>query len=265
MQKTEFEPAEASGESDGVRQLMRFLFLSTYVLLIVGFLYGSSIPLIFSIDDLSTRLLSMFRFSDWDTLSDLVFDTIINVLCFFPIGFAGGALCDLISQPRTFGARTFGIVVGLSFAISLIAEGVQLCIPLRTPSLRDVLTLEAGGVLGACAWWAISKVAIEFICGQIRPVAQWGGGRIFRYRWQGLFALLLVACFLLNLYSSPTELFVTYSRHLSVNDPRMNAEYAWLFDTPRPPHSVWTAIVTSFLSSAGLISACGLADAAIPR
>jgi hypothetical protein len=219
----------------------------------------------FSSDDLSTRLIGMFQFNDWNTVKGLVSDTMVNVLAFLPIGFAGSALCHLISRRRQFAPRTFVIVAGLSLVISFAAEAIQLCIPMRTASMRDVLTLEVGGILGACAWRAIAEDAIEFIFRWFSHLARWGGGRIFRYRWSGLFALLFVACLALNSYASPTELFVVYCRHFSVTDARMSVVYASLFDTARPSHSVWTAFVPSLVSSVGLVAACRAADVACPR
>jgi hypothetical protein len=264
MEKARSDSENASTESECVWQLVRFLWLTLFVLLTSGFLFASSIPLVFAVDDLPTRVVSMFDFKDWHLVNDLLWDTILNVIALFPIGFVGSAVCCVISIHPQSGLRTFGIAACMSLAIAIGAEGIQIWIPMRTPSCRDVLTLETGGILGAGLWWAVGKGTMEFICRVITPVARWEGRRILRYRWLGLFALLFVACLSLNLYASPLELFLAYSRRMSVNDAWMNRPHIPLFMGPRPVHSLWIDFVPSFLSSAAVIAACILTDRVLP-
>jgi hypothetical protein len=254
----------ANTDSQCAQQMVRFSYLTVFVLLTIGFFYASWIPFVFAANDLPTRVAGMFNFKDWHTVSDLLSDTMLNLIGFFPIGFVGGALCDVTSQRRRSGLRTFGIAACLSLGIAIGAEGLQLFIPPRTASFRDILTLETGALLGTSFWCAVGNSATAFVSRRVTPIARWGGRSIFRYRWLGLFSLLFVACLSLNLYASPGELYWAYSRHTWVNQARMNADYVFFFKVPRAGHSFWTASVASLVSSACVVATCKLVDKALP-
>ncbi len=73
-------------------------------------------------------------------------DAAYNVILFIPLGFL---------MTLTFRRRWVGVLIAIALSVS--AELVQTFLPLRTASLRDVITNAAGAVIGAAIAVALSR------------------------------------------------------------------------------------------------------------
>ncbi|GAA1788922.1 VanZ family protein [Agromyces lapidis] len=80
----------------------------------------------------------------WSSVPRGAIEVAANVAVFIPLGFLIAAVT---------GRRSIGIL--LPAALSLLAEAVQLMLPDRTASLRDVAANVTGAVLGALLAWAV--------------------------------------------------------------------------------------------------------------
>ncbi|MFE6965594.1 VanZ family protein [Agromyces sp. NPDC057679] len=80
----------------------------------------------------------------WSSVPRGAIEVAANIAVFIPLGF----LITLLT-----GRRLLGVLAPA--ALSLLAEAVQLMLPDRTPSLRDVAANAAGAVLGALLAWAV--------------------------------------------------------------------------------------------------------------
>jgi glycosyltransferase involved in cell wall biosynthesis/glycopeptide antibiotics resistance protein len=255
---------EKSNEVQYAQRMIRFLNIALVVGLTIGFLFASSIPLIFASDDISTRFANMFRFNDWDVASDLFIDSLFNVAALLPIGFFGFALLESLATRSFHRLKAFGIVITVSFGLAILAEGLQLWIPIRTPSFRDVLTLEIGAVFGAALWWTVGKRVTAYQYRLFALVARWKVARRAGIRWLCLFFALFLACLSLNLIASPAEMYWTYSRRSMTNDEMSAYYFTSLFNSPPPKHSLWAALVPSLFATFGVVGACKMADAVLP-
>jgi len=120
--------------------LARYLFVA-YVLLIV---YASLHPF----SGWRDRGLPPFSFVTAPfTRPILVFDVVVNVIGYLPLGF----LAVLAVHPRLRGASAFAFSLACSLLLSFVLESLQLYLPTRTSSNLDLLANAAGGAVGALA------------------------------------------------------------------------------------------------------------------
>jgi VanZ family protein len=236
---------------DGVRQQVASLYLTAAVLATIGFLYGSAIPLIFAVPDYDSRIRGAFEPSPWNMAQ--LFDVLANVAAFVPVGFLWAAACNTLLPKSRAKSGMFVTIASGCLCLALLAETLQIWIPLRDPSIRDVLALEWGAVLGYGLWERAGRTATLVLSHWIDRLSQPATAAVIRYRWAGLFAGLLAACLLMNCYASPTQLFLLYRfRSTSLEDVAFalhNANVKQLHD-PR------TVLLPSLLTAIVLIGLC---------
>jgi VanZ family protein len=92
------------------------------------------------------------------------FDVLMNVVMFMPIGFV-----LQLSRPRGAEPASVGAALGFGFALSLLAETVQLFAPGRFPTLIDLVTNTAGA--GAGAALAARSMVLADARGTVRALA----------------------------------------------------------------------------------------------
>jgi hypothetical protein len=192
----------------GVRQQVASIYLTAAVLATVGFLYGSVIPLIFAVPNYQSRIRGAFAPSPWNLAQ--LFDVIANLAAFVPLGFLWGAACNtLVPKARAKFDRFVTVALGC-LGLALLAETLQIWIPLRDPSIRDVLALEWGAVTGYGLWLRTGRGTTVVLALCVERFAPLGASRIFRFRWIALFLTLFVVCLAVNCYANPTQLFLLY-------------------------------------------------------
>jgi len=198
-------------------QQVASVYITTAVLATIGFLYASSIPLVFAVPDYGVRILGAFEPAPWDV--NQLLDVVANILAFIPVGFLWAAACNTASQKRRPKSSLFVDVAVGCLGLAVLAEGLQVWIPLRDPSVRDVLALEWGAVLGYRLWVVAGHGTTGVLCVWIDRGYRVCGPRLFRLRWVALFFVLLALCLIVNCYASPSQLFLLYRfRSTSLQD-----------------------------------------------
>lgn len=146
----DFCPARifAANRRDGIALTTRSLFSIAAALWTAALLYGSLIPFDFAQQDVSARLAEMVASTPWETGSG--FDWTINILAATPLGFLWSAARN---ASRLGQSAVIAAGCGL-FALAI--EVLQIWLPLRVPSIRDVLALTTGAMLG-CGLWHFSR------------------------------------------------------------------------------------------------------------
>jgi VanZ like protein len=235
---------------NGVRQQVASLYLTAAVLATVGFLYASLIPLIFAVPDYGSRIRGAFEPATWDLAQ--FFDVAANVSAFIPIGFLWGAACNtLLPRSRAKSGLFVGVAMGC-LGLAVLAETLQIWIPLRDPSIRDVLALEWGAVLGYGLWQRAGLATSAVLSHWIERVSRPAASSIFRLRWITLFLALFATCLLTNCYASPTQLFLLYRfRSTSLQDVAFALHNANVKQS-HDPRAVWLPSLLSALLLVGL-------------
>jgi len=192
---------------------VRSQFAVISVLLTAAFLYASTVPLVFGVPDYRARLVASVQpaFSE----SGRAFDSIVNVLALMPLGFFWSGLSAGHAATGSSDRRTFCRVALGCLAIATLAESLQIWLPRRVPSVRDLVALEIGAILGCSLWRYFGERAIIFCCSISRRLTsrRSTAGRHGRPRcvnWLGLFACLLAFCLAVNTWASPLEYFEMY-------------------------------------------------------
>lgn len=239
----------------GMRQHMASLYLTAAVLATVAFLYGSCIPLIFAIPDYGSRIRGAFEPAPWDLAQ--FFDVVANVAAFIPLGFLWGAAGNSLLPRSRVKSGLFVTVAMGCLGLAVLAETLQVWIPLRDPSIRDVLALEWGAVLGYGLWQRAGRATTAILSHWIERVSRPAAARVFRFRWIALFLALFPACLLMNCYASPTQLFLLYRfRSTSLDDVAFALHNA----NVKQSHDLRTVWLPSLLTSLLLVAICFLAQ-----
>ena len=90
-------------------------------------------------------------------------DMILNVLLFLPLGF--GLTGYLMQKKSAAGLSVFGVILLVSLGLSYSIEILQVFQPSRAPSLFDVFSNCAGGLLGHIffRWFSLGYFALAFV------------------------------------------------------------------------------------------------------
>jgi|SRR5580704_10855455 VanZ family protein len=239
-------------------QQVASVYITTAVLATIVFLYASAIPLVFAVPDYSVRIRGAFEPAPWD--ANQLLDVVANVLAFVPVGFLWAAACNTALQKRQPKSSLFVAVALGCLGLAVLAEGLQVWIPLRDPSIRDVLALEWGAVLGYFLWIVAGRGTTSVLCMWIDRVYRLGGLRLFRLRWLALFLALLGLCLIVNYYASPAQLFLLYRfRSTSLQDVAFASHNASVKQT-RGPLDV---IVPSALVAILILGVCRIAQSVV--
>lgn len=235
----------------GVRQQVASLYLTGAVLATIGFLYGSAIPLVFAIPNYGPRIRGAFEPTPWNLAQ--LFDVIANVLAFVPMGFLWGAACNTLLPNSRARSGLFVTVATGCLCLAILAETLQIWIPLRDPSIRDVLALELGAVLGYELWRRAGRSITLAMSHWIERFAVANAWPLFRFRWPTLFLALFVAALMLNCYASPTQLFLLYRfRSTSLEDVAFALKNA----NVKQSHDLQTVWLPSALIALVLVAVC---------
>lgn len=226
-------------------------FITAALFASLGFLYLSTIPWIFATPDFGSRWEGVRESVRWDPAQPL--DPFANVLAFVPVGFLWmGAWCT--SSPRRRARVADGIRVSLGcLVLALAAETLQFWIPLRDPSMRDVLALEVGAIAGCMLWLA----AGEHVVGRLYPISesfqsrreQRSRSKLKRLAVYGAFYL---ACVAIVRFANPIQLFLAYRdvstslQHIPLSRPALGAPW------PQAPAAVLTVAAGVALSLLGV-------------
>jgi len=235
----------------GVREQLASLYLTAAVLATIGFLYGSAIPLVFAAPNYWVRIRGAFEPSPWNLAQ--LFDVVANVLAFVPLGFLWGAACNTLLPNSRARSGLFVTVATGSLCLAVLAETLQIWIPLRDPSIRDVLALEWGAVLGYAFWLRAGRSITVVLSHWVERVAGCNPMRILRFRWPALFFALFAASLVLNVYASPSQLFLLYRfRSTSLEDVAFALQNA----NVRESHGLQTVWLPSAVTALVLVAAC---------
>ena len=188
------------------------MFAIISILIAAAFFYASTIPLEFAVPDYRVRLIRMFAPLPWE--SGRAFDWIANVLALIPLGFCWSAtfVSPAITGPVTGPPpqRAFYRVALGCLALAVLAESLQLWLPLRVPSLRDLVALESGAILGCTLWQILGARTTVACCRVAQRIAAWPGSRLWGLKWMILFGFLLTVCLTINIGASPGQCFQMY-------------------------------------------------------
>ncbi len=235
----------------GVRQQLASLYLTTAVLATIGFLYGSAIPLVFATPNYLARIRGAFEPSPWNLAQ--LFDVVANVLAFMPLGFLWGAACNTLLPNSRARSGLFVTVATGCLCLAVLAETLQIWIPLRDPSIRDVLALEWGAVLGYGIWLRAGRSVTGVLSHWIERVAGPDAMPLLRFRWLALFFSLFAASLVLNFYASPSQLFLLYRfRSTSLEDVAFALQNA----NVKESHDLQTVWLPSAVTALVLVAVC---------
>jgi VanZ like family len=203
------------------------------IVLTIGFLYGSLVPLTFRVPAFGPRLTEMITVRQWARIQP--FDTVVNFAAFIPMGFLWAAVSSSRTS-RRLDQRSLRVLdksqisaLVICFAIALIAECLQFFVPVRTPSLPDVVALESGAVVGCLAWsWSGGRINLVMMALR-RFTSFTANGRLLKTLAIPLPALVFAGCLMLQFCVSPAECFLIYrSREINFNGVVAGRELSWL-------------------------------------
>ena len=203
-------PAFPARDAAALRRV-NAMFAVVSTLMTAAFLYASTVPLVFAVPDYRVRLAGII--AAFPTQSGRAFDWIANLLALIPLGFCwsaalGSRIADACSSRKLFCRAALGCL-----ALAAFAEFVQLWLPLRVPSLRDLIALESGALLGCGLWTYLGARTIEVCCRMSQKLNRRSPSRHSRSQgrlWMTLFGALLAACLAINSWASPSECFQMY-------------------------------------------------------
>lgn len=217
------------------------MFAIIGVLVTAAFFYVSAVPLVFGVPDFRARLVGMIAPPPWQ--SGRAFDWIVNILALIPLGFFwSGAIAGRATTASTW-SRVFCRVAMGCLVVAALAESLQFWMPLRVPSLRDIIALETGAIVG-CSLWRILGARTTTICSLLlQRLSSW---RVIQpwamKKWMVLFGLLLAACLTINTWASPSKCFEMY-RHRTFSPKRTSARGHVAFGSALLLSSTLTALV----------------------
>jgi VanZ family protein len=185
---------------------VEWVYVTAAVVASVGFLYASTIPLVFAVPNFEKRLSGTLTVS-WNR--EGLLDLAVNVLAFVPLGFLWSAACSSLATGRRTRGALGPVVIGC-LGLATLGEMLQFWIPLRTPSVSDILALECGAVIGYGLWNLAGPWTTACIGRCAHSLYKVGGPGLFHLRWHVLFAATFLACLIVNCYASPTQLFLLY-------------------------------------------------------
>ncbi len=238
-------------------QQVESAYIAVAILGSIAFLYLSTIPWVFASPDFESRLAGVWASLHWDPAQPL--DPIANVLAFVPIGFVWSAAWSEFSPKRR--GRLIETVKAASgcLALAIGAEVLQFWIPLRDPSIRDVLALECGALLGCGLWLAVGRWVTTALC----RVVEWlmvAAPRLFRLRRRIVLGSSFVACLMIVVYATPVRLFWAYRKwsislqHLPASRPDLVAPQ---------PHSYVFEFLMSVVVFLLLLSICTVGQSGV--
>ncbi len=188
----------------------------------IAFLYLSTIPWVFAVPDFESRMAGVWESLRWDRAQPL--DPIANVLAFIPIGFLWSAAWSANPTQRRWRAIEVVRVATGSLVLATVAEVLQFWIPLRDPSIRDILALECGALLG-CGLWFAAGPSISVVLWRSIDRFMFRHPQLFRLRRRVLIGAIYFTCVFIVLFASPVRLFWAYRswsislQHLPVSRP----------------------------------------------
>jgi VanZ family protein len=232
-------------------------YINAAVLISLAFLYASSVPFIFVVPDYGPRLWGAL--TSFPSTSEEVLDLTANVLAFVPVGFLWSAAWNTSSTRRS-RLRSFAAPALTCLGLATLAEGLQVWIPLRDPSVRDVLSLECGAIAGLGVWAVVGGGITRASCRVIGSLGQSGRGRLFRLQWPMWGAAVFLACVIVIRYAGPIHFFLLYRdwsaslQHLPHSPADLHGHQL------RQPH--W-AVATSAVISLVVVATCRIAQGAV--
>jgi glycopeptide antibiotics resistance protein len=239
----------------GVAERVEAAYITVAILVSLAFLYASTVPLVFASPDFDTRIAGVLRSWRWNPSQPL--DPAANVLAFIPVGFLWSAAWNVSLKRRR---RRIEALKAAStcLALAVLAEGLQFWIPLRDPSIRDVLALECGALLG-CELW---RVTGHRVTAALSRWTEWlmAGRAHLVMRAPALFISTYLACLMIVLYANPVRLFLAYRdasislQHIALSRPNLG------LPQPRGPLAV---LVVSGIAALLLVGACRVGVGAV--
>jgi hypothetical protein len=224
------------------------------ILASLGFLYASTIPWVFAVPDFDSRVAGVWESLRWDPAQPL--DPVANVLAFVPVGFLWSAAW--IGSPRGRRRRPLDLM-SVAFGcllLAVLAETLQFWIPLRDPSIRDVLALECGAIVGCGVWLATGSRVTAGLGGIVGRFDRSSGRGAFRELGRfGWWAAGYLVCVLLVRFASPIRFFLTYRnmstslQHLPVSWPTLGAPW---------PQGLRAVLAVAFGLNLFLLAVCRL-------
>ena len=189
---------------------VRSMFVVVSILMTATFFYASAVPFLFVVPDYRARLTGIFAPLFWE--SGRAFDWIVNLLALVPLGFFwSGTLVDqanTVALPR----RGFCRVPLGCLSVAALAEALQIWLPQRVPSLRDLVALECGAILGCSLWHLLGARTTNICCLMLHRLAVSRKSRLWTNNWGALFGFAFTLCLGINTWASPSECFEMY-RH----------------------------------------------------
>jgi len=205
-------------------------YITAALLASLGFLYLSTIPWIFAAPDFDSRLEGVWESLRWDPAQPL--DPFANLLAFIPVGFLWSA-AECTSWPKRRARATDMIPVALGcLLLAILAETLQFWIPLRDPSIRDVLALECGAMIGCGLWLAAGERVTSQLCQMAEPFASWTERRSASWlRRSAFYGALYLASAGMVKFANPIQLFLTYRdlstslQHIPLSRPNLGTPW----------------------------------------
>ncbi len=203
----------------------RTLLRIAAILMTLTFFYASAIPLKFSAPDFSERFATMVASTPWER--GRLFDWTVNVLAFVPLGFAwAGTSCSPVNGRAARRVAAMRSAAGC-LILACLAEGLQLWLPLRVPSFRDIVALEAGAIIGCGIWLIIGPRTTMLKTALLRRLSPQGRNRYSSFQWPTLFGFLLCSLLAMNAPAGPAEWFEIYRRRAFLSrGPDIAARFA---------------------------------------
>jgi VanZ family protein len=249
-----------TGENDHAGKVLEQVeagYITAAILASIAFLYASTVPWIFAAPDFDSRLERVAESWHWNFNQPL--DPVANVLAFIPVGFLWSAAWNLSAfNRRSRALETLKVVAGC-LALAVLAETLQFWIPLRDPSIRDVLALEFGAIAGCGLWLATGQSLTAWLCGLVERL-RIARPRLFQLRLPVLLGAGYLACVILAAYANPIRLFLTYRdlstflQHITVS--RLNLPAQW-------PQGVLQVLLVGGVATVLLGGACGIGGRAV--
>lgn len=224
------------------------LFAVISILNIAAFMYASTVPLVFAVPDYRARLTEFV--ASFPAESGRTFDWTVNILALIPLAFFSSGV--LVNRAATGSSpyRQYCHVASGCLALAVFAETLQLWLPLRVPSLRDLVALECGAILG-CALWQILGARTTNLCVTIcQRSAGWRGGWPRGLPWLTLVGFLFAGCLAINRWASPSQFFQMY-RHRTFSSAAAGVHRDFAVGIALS-NSAGTALILSGLCSLGV-------------
>jgi VanZ family protein len=239
----------------GVAERVESAYITVAILLSIAFLYASTVPLVFASPDFDTRIAGVLRSWHWNPTQPL--DPAANVLAFIPVGVLWSAAWNTSLERRRRRTEMLN-AASTCLALAVLAEGLQFWIPLRDPSIRDVLALECGALLG-CELW---RVTGQRVTAALFRWTEWlmVGRAHLVMRAPVLFISAYLACVMIVLYANPVRLFLAYRdasislQHIALSRPNLG---------PPQPRGPLAVLVVSGIAALLLIGMCRFGSSAV--